>query len=74
MREGNITLPRPEKDLLIEVRSGEWTLEKFLREAETLRIEAEESAASSTLPDEVSKEAISVLIANAHLSFWNEKG
>jgi predicted nucleotidyltransferase len=70
MREGRITLPRPEKDLLIEVRSGAWTLEKFLREAEALRLEAEASAISSSLPDEVSKEAISALIAKNHLSFW----
>ncbi len=74
MREGRITLPRPARDLLIEVRSGVWTLEKFLHEAEALRLEAEGAAESSPLPDEVSKEAISVLIANAHLSFWNENG
>jgi predicted nucleotidyltransferase len=73
MREGRITLPRPEKDLLIEVRSGAWTLEKFLGEAEALRLEAEGSAVSSSLPDEVSKEAISALIAKTHLSFWNER-
>jgi len=59
--------------LLIEVRSGAWTLEKFLGEAEALRLEAEGSAVSSSLPDEVSKEAISDLIAKAHLSFWNER-
>ena len=73
MREGRITLPRPEKDLLIEVRSGAWTLEKFLEEAEALRLEAEGSAVSSSLPDEVSKEAISALIAKTHLSFWSER-
>jgi predicted nucleotidyltransferase len=70
MREGKISLPRPEKDLLIKVRSGVWTLDKFLQEAEALRFEAEGAAASSPLPDEVSKEAISELIAEAHLSFW----
>ena len=72
MREGKITLPRPEKDLLIEVRSGAWTLESFLREAERLQQEAEKSAMTSLLPDDVPREAISDLIANAHLSFWKE--
>jgi len=72
MRKGRISLPRPEKDLLIEVRSGVWTLERFLQEAERLRIEAESAASSSTLPDEVSQEAISSLVADAHLAFWKE--
>ena len=71
MRDGKISLPRPERDLLIEVRSGVWTLEKFLHEAEALRLEAASSATSSRLPDEVSKESISALVSNAHPSFWN---
>jgi hypothetical protein len=70
MREGRITLPRPEKEILIEVRSGEWTMEKFLREAERLQTEAEQSAVTSPLPDDVPKEVISQLVAKAHLSFW----
>ena len=71
MREGRISLPRPEKDLLIEVRSGAWSLERFLAEAEALRIEAEESAKISTLPDAVDIAAISALIAEVHLRFWD---
>jgi predicted nucleotidyltransferase len=74
MREGRISLPRPEKGLLIEVRSGVWTLERFLREAQALRLEAESAAAYSPLPDEVSREAISAVIAKAHLSFWTGNG
>ncbi|HEY6375924.1 MAG TPA: nucleotidyltransferase domain-containing protein [Edaphobacter sp.] len=74
MREGRISLPRPEKELLIEVRSGVWTLERFLREAQALRLEAESAAGSSSLPDEVSREAISSVVAKAHLSFWKENG
>jgi predicted nucleotidyltransferase len=72
MREGRISLPRPERDLLIDVRSGAWTLERFLREAETLRLAAEQASICSTLPSEVSRKAISALIAKAHLSFWKE--
>ncbi len=36
MRFGTITLPRPEREYLIEARSGEWTLEKFRAEADRL--------------------------------------
>jgi predicted nucleotidyltransferase len=70
MKEGTITLPRPEKDLLIDVRMGSWTLERFLSEAEKARIDAERAAAATKLPDAVGEEKISALIARAHLEFW----
>ncbi len=70
MREGTITLPRPEKDLLIGVRRGEWTLERFRAEAAALHLEAERAAAESALPDRVDTAAISELIASVHLEYW----
>ena len=73
MREGWITLPRPERELLIEVRSGAWTLERFLREAEMLEREARRSAETSDLPDVVDKPAVSELISSAHLTYWSDK-
>lgn len=73
MNEGTITLPRPEKELLIEVRSGAWTLERFIREAETLRMRTEESAAVSRLPDDVDRVAISALVADVHMAWWGAK-
>lgn len=72
MREGTITLPRPEKELLIGVRSGSWTLERFLSEAEQARVDAERAATSSMLPDAVDEENISALIAQTHLEFWQK--
>jgi len=71
MSEGAITLPRPEKDLLIEVRSGSWTLERFVNEAAALRASTEAAAASSSLPDCVDAGLISALIAQVHVEFWN---
>lgn len=65
-----ITLPRPEKDLLIEVRSGEWTLEKVLAHAKKLTAEVEAAVSSSLLPGNVDRDAISKLIAQVHLEFW----
>ena len=72
MKSGVITLPRPERDFLIEARSGAWTLERFLQEAERLRVEAEDSAAQSKLPDEVDLAAISELIGRAYLAAWRK--
>jgi len=70
MHSGRITLPRPERDLLIEVRSGEWSKERFLAEAEQYRLNAEEAALRSNLPEAVDRRRISELIAEVHLSFW----
>jgi uncharacterized protein len=70
MEAGRITLPRPERELLIEVRSGAWTLERFMREAEGLRARAEEAALGSKLPEVVDRERVSELVAEVHLAFW----
>ncbi|HET6844015.1 MAG TPA: nucleotidyltransferase domain-containing protein [Candidatus Angelobacter sp.] len=70
MKTGHITLPRPEKDLLIEVRSGEWTFEKVLRQAQRLFREVEEAVTLSPLPEKVDRQEISKLVAQIHLDFW----
>jgi predicted nucleotidyltransferase len=70
MRFGTITLPRPEREFLVEARSGSWTYERFLAEAESLRSEAEEAAKMSTLPEMVDLLAVSKLLAEVHLAAW----
>lgn len=70
MRAGRITLPRPERDYLIEARSGEWQLKQFMAEARRLRAEAEIAAIHSPLPDAVDLRAISTLISDVSLSAW----
>lgn len=74
MLHGRITLPRPEKELLIEVRSGEWTMEKVLRQVQELTRQAELAVAQSPLPEQIEKHAISRLVAEIHLEFWREHG
>jgi uncharacterized protein len=67
---GRITLPRPERGYLIEARSGEWQLERFMAEARRLRAEAELAAMHSPLRDVVDVNAISKLISDVCLSAW----
>ena len=71
MRDGKITLPRPERDFLIGVRQGKLTMEQFNHKATELRSQAEQSAASSFLPPQVDRKAISSLIADVHLRNWS---
>ncbi|MGZ4845424.1 MAG: DNA polymerase beta superfamily protein [Candidatus Angelobacter sp.] len=73
MAHRRITLPRPEKDLLIEVRTGEWPLEKVLSHSKKLANEVEEAVASSPLPERVDRAAISKLVAQVHLEFWKHR-
>jgi predicted nucleotidyltransferase len=70
MQHGQITLPRPEKDVLIEVRSGAWKLERVLKHAQRLFKEVESAVKGSPLPESVDREAISRLVAQLHLDFW----
>jgi hypothetical protein len=73
MREGRITLPRPERELLIGVRQGAWSLERFHAEAAALKAEAETAAAESRLPERVDGDAISELVAAVHLEWWGDR-
>jgi predicted nucleotidyltransferase len=70
MAHGRITLPRPEKDLLIEVRSGSWRLEKVLAHAQKLFHEVEMAVKNSPLPEQVNRHTISDVIAVVHMQFW----
>jgi len=72
MQNGTITLPRPERDLLIAVRTGSWTFEKVLTHAQGLFKDVEDSVKNSPLPETVNQAAISRLIAQAHLGFWGK--
>ena len=71
MAHKRITFPRPEKDLLIEVRSGEWPLDRVLAHANELVREVEEAVAGSPLPENVDRVSISKLVAQVHLEFWS---
>jgi hypothetical protein len=73
MRDGRISLPRPEKSYLVEVRSGAWTLERFLAEANRLRTEAEHAAAGTDLPEAVDRGAVSRLLADVILTAWGAR-
>ena len=72
MQGGMITLPRPEKDLLIEVRSGSWRFERVLQHAQRMFKEVEDAVKKSPLSETVDRAAISQLVAQAHLEFWKQ--
>lgn len=70
LRRGTITLPRPERDLLIRVRTGKYSLEKVVDMADRLLAECAEAESKSTLPARVDRHAVSKVLAECYLRSW----
>lgn len=70
--DSRITLPRPEKDLLIRVRTGKYPKEKVLAMAAKLTEECEEAARSSGLPERVDRTAVSRIVAACYRNMWDD--
>jgi predicted nucleotidyltransferase len=70
LRSATITLPRPERDLLIRVRTGKFTLERVLDMANRLFAECEEETKKSALPDKVDRRAVSQVLTECYLRSW----
>jgi hypothetical protein len=71
MEHGRITLPRPNRDELVEIRRGKYSLRETQELGAKLESEALAAQANSPLPDEVDRDAISRLLAHAQLRFWS---
>ena len=68
--QGRITLPRPERDFLIRVRTGKYSMDKVLAMSQKLFAECEEAARHSSLPEKVDRATISKLLAKAYREAW----
>jgi len=73
MELGRITLPRPNCDELIEIRKGKYSLSEIQALGRQLESEALAAQTNSPLPEKVDRDAISRLISDVHLAFWQEK-
>ena len=72
MRSGTITLPRPEKELLITIRTGNYgSLDRVLNLANTLFAELEKAETESVLPETVDRRKISAVVSESYLQLWN---
>jgi len=70
MQNGRITLPRPNKEELIAIRMGKYSLGEVQELGRQLESEALAAQASSPLPESVDRDAISRLITDVHLRLW----
>ncbi len=70
MREGTITFPRPERAMLLEVRTGKRSQDRVIRDAERLVTELNQATKTSSLSDTVDRGAVSRLVARIYLESW----
>lgn len=70
MQKGRITLPRPDKDELVAIRMGKYSLAEIQELGRQLESEALAAQATSPLPDRVDRDAISSLVTGVHLQLW----
>jgi uncharacterized protein len=66
----NITLPRPERDLLIRARTGKFSIDKIIEMAQMLMVECVEGEKSSRLPEKIDRHAVSRLVAECYRRAW----
>lgn len=74
LQTGNITYPRPEKDVLLDIRQGKWTWEKLFREYYEAEIRIQALRTTSPLPEKVDREKVSNLLVQAYREHWNTRG
>jgi predicted nucleotidyltransferase len=70
--DGTITLPRPERALLIRVRTGKYSMDKVIAMAERLFLECRDAANGSSLPDTLDRGAVSKLVTECYLRAWSK--
>lgn len=71
LRTGFITLPRPERELLIRVRSGKYELDAVLKMADEMFEECRQAERQSGLPESIDRSLISNLLAECYLESWS---
>lgn len=71
MQTGQITYPRPNREVLIAVREGKYDME-FLKEmTDTLFADLNRAQAESSLPDMVDHDAVSQFLTKFYMGVWN---
>lgn len=74
MNTGNITYPRPERDLLLHIRQGGWKWEQLMAEYARWEEIVKKARDASKLPDQVDRQKVSELIAKCYLTHWFANG
>jgi hypothetical protein len=74
MKTGRLTFPRPEKELLLQIRKGEWTLNKVELYFAELEAELRATDLISPLRKNIDRAKVSSIISNAYIAHWRSQG
>jgi len=74
LQTGFMTFPRPNKETLLEIRKGEWGMERIKDEYNRLRLAVQEAEKTSPLPPKCDRDAINKVVVEAMLDHWNREG
>ena len=74
LKEGQITMPLPDRQMVLQVKRGEWTKEDFIKKAEELGKQCETIYGESKLRYSPDFEAVSKLQKEIFLNFWKRTG
>lgn len=70
MTTGYMTFPRPNKELLVHIRTGGWSLDRLTSEANRRFAELDKAVELSNLPDEADIKALDQIITEAYHRHW----
>jgi uncharacterized protein len=71
--QGRITMPRPERDVLIRVRTGKYSMDRVIAMAHKEFAECEGAAKASSLPEKIDRAAVSKLMAKSYQAAWSAR-
>lgn len=74
MQTGNITLPRLEREMLIEIRTGQWSLDHLSSHVNSMFLDLVDAEAESKLPDTADRTRLSSIITAFYRAHWAERG
>lgn len=67
---GSITLPRPERNFLIRVRTGKYPIDEVVEMSRGLVVQCTEAEKDSPLPEKIDRHAVSQLVADCYRKAW----
>jgi predicted nucleotidyltransferase len=70
LRDGRITYPRPEAELLLEIREGKWEFDDVVAWYNTLEGLVLAAEMTSGLPQKINRALVSEIVSDAYMSHW----
>ena len=67
---GFMTFPRPNRETLLEIRRGEWGMERIKDEYNRLRVAVQEAEKVSPLPPKCDRDAVNKVVSDAMIHHW----